>query len=216
MTFRNKNLAKTAHAVILSLGVILQFVTFPIAHAATTLVPFNCDKITDKKATSGWVISILEENINNVTDKDARQKDENVMNCYRENDCTTIKEKDTNTTTCTAKIKATCTTVTPAADEPTPFHAISCQKVQVYFAQSGAELLYTYIGRVYRWAAGTVGIVAVFFLVLGGIEMSGAQGDSGKVEKAKDRITQSLSGLVLLFLSALILYTINPNFFTLS
>jgi hypothetical protein len=92
----------------------------------------------------------------------------------------------------------------------------TCQRVQVFFAQSGAQLLYTYVGRIYVWAAGTIGIVAVFFLVLGGLEITTAGGDGGKIEKAKERIMQSLSGLVLLFLSALLLYTINPNFFTLS
>ena len=41
-----------------------------------------------------------------------------------------------------------------------------------------------------------------------------AGGDTQAVENAKSRIVKSLSGIVVLFLSGLILYTINPTFFT--
>ena len=145
----------------------------------------------------GWIVTILEEQIGSPSTGDVGT----AINCFR----------------VTKAVAATDTA--PAGEKPEymdscPDDALFCKRVQVFFAQSGAELLYSYMGRIYKWAAATVGIVAVLYLVLGGIEISAAQGDSGKIDKAKERIMQSLGGLVLLFLSGLILYTINPNFFT--
>ena len=62
-------------------------------------------------------------------------------------------------------------------------------------------------------AAGVVGIIAVLIIVISGIQISMDQGGGESVTSAKNRIMQSLAGLVILFLSALILYTINPTFF---
>ena len=90
---------------------------------------------------------------------------------------------------------------------------VTCQRVQVLKAESGGDLIYSYVRMIYLWAAGTIGIVAVFTLVYCGIGISAAGGDSGKIDNYKNRIMQSLIGLVILFLSGLILYTINPTFF---
>ncbi|GEM_PF-2512545 len=79
---------------------------------------------------------------------------------------------------------------------------------------SGSGLLANYIGAIYKWAAGIVGIVAVLIMVASGIQISAAGGDSAKLDSAKNRILQSIIGLAILFLSGLILYTINPTFFT--
>jgi len=84
----------------------------------------------------------------------------------------------------------------------------TCQRVQVLKADSGVNLLNQYVGLIYLWAAGTIGIVAVLTMVISGVQIMVAGGDS-----AKNRIVQSLVGLVILFLSGLILYTINPTFF---
>ncbi len=92
---------------------------------------------------------------------------------------------------------------------------VICQRVQIIFTKSGSALLFGYIAMIYRWAAGVIGIVSVLFLVWGGIEIASAGDDTSKIDAAKKRITQSITGLVLLFMSAIILYTINPNFFTL-
>lgn len=91
--------------------------------------------------------------------------------------------------------------------------SITCQRIQVLKAESGGDLIYSYVRMIYLWAAGTIGIVAVFTLVYCGIGISAAGGDSGKIDNYKNRIMQSLVGLVILFLSGLILYTINPTFF---
>lgn len=90
---------------------------------------------------------------------------------------------------------------------------VSCQRIQIIHADSGSDLIFTYVRMIYLWAAGTIGIVTVFTLVYSGIGISMAGGDSGKIDNFKQRIMQSLVGLVVLFLSGLILYTINPTFF---
>jgi hypothetical protein len=91
----------------------------------------------------------------------------------------------------------------------------SCQEVQVFFAGDGGgtSLIFTYIGALYRWAASIVGIIAVLIVVVSGIQISAAAGDQQAVTNAKNRIFQSLGGLAILFLSGIILYTINPTFF---
>ncbi|MDP2624923.1 MAG: pilin [Candidatus Peregrinibacteria bacterium] len=95
-----------------------------------------------------------------------------------------------------------------------PDEAEFCTVVQVIRGSSGTDILKTYIALIYRWAAGLVGIVAVLVIVVSGIQISIDQGSGENVTSAKNRIMQSLAGLVILFLSALILYTINPTFFT--
>ena len=57
-------------------------------------------------------------------------------------------------------------------------------------------------------------MIAVLIMVISGIQISAAAGDQQAVTNAKNRIVQSLGGLALLFLSGIVLYTINPTFFT--
>ncbi|MBI2638802.1 hypothetical protein HYW83_04405 [Candidatus Peregrinibacteria bacterium] len=90
----------------------------------------------------------------------------------------------------------------------------SCAIQERITGDSGSDVLANYIGAIYRWAAGIVGIVAVLIMVASGIQISAAGGDSAKLDSAKNRILQSIIGLAILFLSGLILYTINPTFFT--
>ncbi|HEC21270.1 MAG TPA: hypothetical protein ENI70_02020 [Candidatus Peregrinibacteria bacterium] len=79
---------------------------------------------------------------------------------------------------------------------------------------SGTELLSNYIFKIYTWMASIIGIVAVLMMVAGGIQISMAGGDQNGVQEGKSRIIQAAIGLAVLFLSGLILYTINPLFFT--
>lgn len=88
-----------------------------------------------------------------------------------------------------------------------------CTFVQLLVGQSGTSILKTYIAILYRWAASVVGIVAVLVIVISGIQISVDQGSGEGVTAAKNRIMQSLGALAILFLAALILYTINPTFF---
>ncbi|MFA6458243.1 MAG: hypothetical protein WCV72_02525 [Patescibacteria group bacterium] len=85
---------------------------------------------------------------------------------------------------------------------------------QVIEGDDGNEILTNYIALVYKFLAGTIGFVAVLMIVFGGIEISTAGANQAGLQSGKDRILAALVGLTLLFLSSLILYTINPTFFT--
>lgn len=89
----------------------------------------------------------------------------------------------------------------------------SCERRQWIIGENGASIIKVYVKQIYIWAAGTIGFIAVVVIVLNGIRIT-MSGVSGDVTQAKERILQSISGLVLLFLSGLILYTINPTFFS--
>lgn len=91
---------------------------------------------------------------------------------------------------------------------------ITCSTVQLIFAESGVDLIKQYVGLIYRWATGIIGIVAVLVIMVNGIMISTAGGDDGKVSAAKERIIQSLTALAILFFAGIILYSINPNYFT--
>ncbi|MFH1218657.1 MAG: pilin [Candidatus Peregrinibacteria bacterium] len=90
----------------------------------------------------------------------------------------------------------------------------SCKPVQVILSKGGASLLTAYLSTIYKWAAGLVGLIAVVVITISGIQISAAGGDTQAIENSKNRIIKSISGIVILFLSGLILYTINPTFFT--
>ncbi len=179
-------------------SVLLILNTFPIYTAKAAIT--NCADLNKEEARKGYIITVLEEQIGKPTDlKYQENNDKNgVINCFKTN-----KQCAANQSSCDQYTDAACTDG-------------QCSRVQVLFAKSGAGLLYEYIHLIYVWAASVIGIVSVLFLTVGGIEMTASQGDSGKMEKAKERIMNSLVGLVLLFLSALILYTVNPNFFVIA
>lgn len=99
---------------------------------------------------------------------------------------------------------------TPFDQNPT----FSCSIVERITGKSGTDLFGRYISALYRWAASVVGIVAVLIMVYSGIQITIAGPDEAKITEAKDRIMQSLIGIAILFLSGVILYTINPGFFT--
>lgn len=67
-----------------------------------------------------------------------------------------------------------------------------------------------YVGGVYRYASGIVGIVAGSMIVLGGFQYLTAGGDSGKVGQAKGRIKDATIGMLLVVGAFVILATINP------
>ncbi len=68
-----------------------------------------------------------------------------------------------------------------------------------------------YIRTLFIWSLGIVGVMAVTFIAIGGFLYL-----VGKAEQGKEYIFSSLLGLLLLFGSWLILYTINPDLVNLS
>lgn len=81
--------------------------------------------------------------------------------------------------------------------------------------QGSFGLLYNYLHLIYNYMSGIIIGVSVLFVVVGGIQIATAGGESGGVESGKKRIIQAISGLILWFTASLILYTINPTFFSL-
>lgn len=90
--------------------------------------------------------------------------------------------------------------------------ATNCQERQWLIASSGIGLLKLFVKQIYTWGALAVGSVAVGTIIFNGVKISVA-GVSGDISDAKTKIYQAIAGIALLFLSSLILYTINPDFF---
>lgn len=94
--------------------------------------------------------------------------------------------------------------------------SFDCQNVTVLLvnpAQGGVGVLQVYLGLIYRWAAGIVGIIAILIIIVSGIQISASNGEAEAMSAAKKRIFQSLGGLALLFLASGLLYMVDPNFF---
>jgi len=91
--------------------------------------------------------------------------------------------------------------------------AANCSKRQWIIASSGAGIIKIYVKQIYGWAAGTIGFIVVVTIVINGVRIS-VSGISGDITDAKNKIFQAIGALVLLFLSGLILFTINPTFFS--
>ncbi len=182
----------------LMLLITISITSIDKVYAAENFSSVFCDKLNDPNSgvTKGQIVTITEERIG----KEDPSAQYTVIDCFRETDKVTEDGKDK----WLPKYVYSCT----------PNDNTICQPIQVYLSDNGQDLLFSYVGTIYRWSAGTIGIVTVLYLVVGGIQIAAAGGDSSRIEKAKERIMQSIAGLVLLFLSALILYTINPNFFT--
>lgn len=68
-----------------------------------------------------------------------------------------------------------------------------------------------YINGIYKYGFGVAGILAAIMLMAGGIIWLISAGDASKIGQAKDIITGSVIGLIILSTSYIILNTINPN-----
>jgi hypothetical protein len=88
-----------------------------------------------------------------------------------------------------------------------------CSQRQWVIGSSGAGIIKLYVKQIYTFMAFTVGAIAVSTMVIAGIQIS-VSGVSGDISAAKQRMTQAITGIVLLFFSGILLYTINPTFFT--
>lgn len=176
---------------------------------------------------SEFIISILEENIGTETSF-SKDDQTNIINCVRQTKCyyktaDTVESDDASTDDVAKQLsnkEIECTSSYTEVGECTPSGAIGgeaefCDRVQAIVSKSGLSMLFSYIGLIYRWSAGLVGVISVMFLIYGGLRMMTAGDNTENIDKAKAKIVQSLAGLALLFLSAIILYTINPTFFTL-
>jgi len=156
----------------------------------------NC--ITDGER-KGKVITILEEGMA----LPGNSEDAKIRQCLRVTKTNNCEEEGKKPSSKTVYIKGT--------NCPTD---ATCEKVTVIIAPGGVDLITIYVEMIYKWAASIAGIVCVLIMIVSGIQISAAGGDTQGVESAKKRIFQSLTALIVLFMSAFILYLINPSFFT--
>ena len=86
--------------------------------------------------------------------------------------------------------------------------------VQVIQGSDGFDILDEFIRYLYLFLAGLIGIFSVLMIVIGGVQIATAGANQEGLDGGKTRILSALAGLALLFLSSLILRTINPTFFS--
>lgn len=68
-----------------------------------------------------------------------------------------------------------------------------------------------YIKALYLFGLAIVGVIAMLFIIIGGIRYMTAAGNEAGISEAKSQITSAILGLVLVLTSWLILHTINPE-----
>ncbi len=102
---------------------------------------------------------------------------------------------------------------TESQDSCEALGGLGCEERQWIIGSTGAGIVKVYVKQLYVWSTGIVGFIAVTIMVISGIQIS-FSGIAGSVDSARKRLVQSISGIVLLFLSGLLLYTINPTFFS--
>ncbi len=213
MNSDHKTIWKVMISTWLLTGILIMSTLFPaITLAAAENFSGNC-QILNNPANINNIVTIIEEPF--LTQVAPKQ---GYVSCFRQTTCAVGKPADcpyetssSSTNTATGN-KTECKSC--FVNNCTASNTVTCKRIGVYFANSGTELLYSYVGTIYRWSASTIGIICVFYMVYGGIRISSAGDNSGVIDEAKKKMIQSLQGLVILFASAVILYTINPNFFT--
>lgn len=147
------------------------------------------------------------------------------FNCFRQTECSGGDSGDTKSETpknirkCVTKFAETCNKSSDAQIKEAQKDATGktkytyCEPVRVYVTKAGTDLLYYYVGQIYRYVAGLGGLLAVLILIIAGVMRTTAGDNTNQITQANNLVTKSITGLVVLFLSAIILYTINPNFF---
>lgn len=76
------------------------------------------------------------------------------------------------------------------------------------------RIIEAYLELIYPYAAVVIASLTVLMTGVGALEIVTAGGDPGKVTTGRDRIMYAIAGLILFLLASVILWTINPNFFT--
>jgi type IV secretion system pilin len=148
------------------------------------------------------------------------------FNCFRVIDCSmkVVKQAkgyegpEVKARKCVAKYEKECSggatdeDLIEAYGTPDKEYKI-CEPVMIYISSAGNQLLYYYMGQIYKFAATIGALLAVLILIVAGIMYSTAGDNNTQTTAAKGLMVKCISGLVVLFLSALILVVINPNFF---
>jgi len=167
----------------------------------------------------GKVVTEISEVVGPQIEPDANGNQ--IINLYA-GSCCLVQEKDENGNALNCKDQRTLYTDDLAkCTASTDMGGISvgktglqnCERRQWVIGSSGAGLVQILVKQIYTWGAFSVGGIAVMTIILQGVRIS-ASGVSGDITESKNKILQAIAGIVLLFLSSLILYTINPQFFS--
>lgn len=167
----------------------------------------------EKGDCTGVVLSEVAEVVSSATPSTDSSTDR-IVNVYQGVCCLLYNKENIcyETRTYYTADMATCKTIEAGTGTTLPEGKTNCSLRQWIIASTGMGLLKIYVKQIFTFGSMIVGAIAVGNIILNGIRISMA-GVSGDISEAKQKITQSLSGIVLLFLSALILYSINPDFF---
>lgn len=72
-----------------------------------------------------------------------------------------------------------------------------------------------YIAHIYRYSMYVAGALCVLLFIVAGIEWTMSGGDGSRIDSAKTRISNAITGLILMATSYVVLYTVDPNLTTL-
>jgi len=103
---------------------------------------------------------------------------------------------------------------TPQVKLPNTDFDVTSLPTGSYNPQTGAmtsDLLAKYIQAFYSYGLAVVGILAAIILMAGGVLWLTSAGNDSKIAQAKELITGSIVGSIILFGSWIILNTVNPN-----
>lgn len=174
--------------------------------------------ITDYDKEHGYIYTKVEEPIILEKDGDTKNGDKFVSRiCYRNTFTFTITTGDNQKEDKTLdELSEICSENVKNSQNYQAENKVraSCKAIQVFLTKGGASMIEGYIGTMYKWGVSIVGIIAVLVITISGIQIAVAGGESAAIDEAKKRIMKSFIGIAVLLLSSLILYTINPNFFT--
>lgn len=172
--------------------------------------------ITDADRAAGWIISFIEEPLS--LDEDTTSTKLQTRLCYRstfrfmiDGKEKTITELSNDDVGCSQTAENIANDAQMVAKYKVSYN---CRAIMAVLGKGGASYIEGYVGLIYRWAAGLVGLIATAVIIISSIQISFSGGEAEEINKAKGRILKSLAGIAVLFLSGLILYTVNPTFFT--
>lgn len=82
--------------------------------------------------------------------------------------------------------------------------------------QGSLSLLAEYVSMIFKYTAALGAIIAVLVIMFAGFQLMVSGDGNEALGNAKTMIQKTLTGVALLFLAGLILYTVNPNFYIFS
>lgn len=176
----------------------------------------NEQKCLTGNEEKNMVYAVIEEGLD-TPDTTANEGNSSVRKCARYTEILKVTTSGTKKTNdIRQELLLTCPDNLPDSGTDEHGQYFDCQEVSVIIVdpETGAiGLIQVYVGLIYRWAAGIVGVIAVLIIIVSGIQISTANGEPSVVEEARKRILQSLGGIAILFLASALLYVINPTFF---